>query len=202
MRFSPSVWRDIERYYLNTWVKFQEFGDRLFYIERVTESEVTGIDQERNEFLLALAEEEPYTLTYVLPHRAVFQYEGNAMLLQRIPARQYKRGLSAENTGIRLVTTTGNLDMRIEYLIAYVNKQNYPSLKDAIFSSNKKRSVALGGRFSFDKVSQSIFLDTRPIARYFRDEKILRVLSLFRNEITEFVAADFFETNYQYVESL
>lgn len=202
MQFIPEAWRDIDRYYRDTWVKFQEFGERLFYIHNVSSEQVTGKDQDGDEFVLYLTNEMPYTLSYVLPHRAVFQHKGEAFILQRMPARQYKRGLSSENTIIKRVVDNKTVDFRIEYLTAYVNKQSYASLRSVLFESSKSKSVALGGRFAFDRLEQRLFLDSKPIARFYRDQNAFRILSLFKPELEELIRIDPFETSIHNVEAL
>jgi len=202
MQFIPSAWRDIDRYYRDTWVKFQEFGDRLFYINNVSAETVTGKDQDGDEFVVYLTEELPYTLSYVLPHRAVFQYKGDAFILQRMPARQYKRGLSSENTMVKRVNDGKQVDLRTEYLIAYVNKQPSTTLRSALFDSTKNKSCVLGGRFSYDRLGQYLLVDSKPIARFYRDNLTFRGLSLFRTELEELIRVDPFEVSLIYVEAL
>lgn len=193
MRMSPSVWRDIDRYYKNTWVKFQEFGDSLFYINEVNDKAVTGIDTSGGEFILYLSEEVPYHMTYVLPHRAVFQYRDYAYLLSRNPARQYKRGLSTDNTTLRRLPDGGAMDIKKELLVAYVEKQAYATLREALYGKGRQKSLALGSRFSFDKSSQNLYLDTRRIAAFSRDVRQLLVLPIFKTDVQALVAVDPFE---------
>lgn len=193
MRMSPSVWRDIDRYYKNTWVKFQEFGDSLFYIQEVTNKEITGIDTSGGEFILYLSEELPYHMTYVLPHRAVFQYRDYAYLLSRNPARQYKRGLSTENTTLRRLPDGDAIDIKKELLVAYVEKQAYTTLREALYGKGRQKSLALGSRFSFDKPGQNLYLDTRRIAIFSRDAKQLLTTPLFKTDVQALVDVDPFE---------
>lgn len=98
MLFVPSVWQDIRKYYENSYVKFQEYGDTLFYIKRVRETEIIGVDENDDEFLLTLEEDVPFNLTYTLPHKGLFMVDGSPHLLHRVPAVQYSRGLTQQNT--------------------------------------------------------------------------------------------------------
>lgn len=202
MQFVPDVWRDIDRYYKDTWVKFREFGDRLFYIHHVSSEQVTGKDQDGDEFVLYLTNELPYSLSYVLPHRAVFQHKTDALILQRIPARQYKRGLSSENTRICRVVDGKELDFAIGYLNSYVNKQSYATLREALFETSKSKSLALGGRFAYDRLDQRLFLDSKIIAKFNREMNVLRVLSLFRPDLEELIRIDPFEVSVVNVEAV
>src|SRR5687767_7922141 len=106
MLFLPSNVDDINRYYRNTYVKFKETGDRLMYISDVNSHRIvgqadTGGDGPPEEFVIYLSEAHPYEIDYVLPHKSFFQAADKAVLLSRIPAKQYQRGISQHNTSLQ-----------------------------------------------------------------------------------------------------
>ena len=74
MLFKSSNANDIEKYYYNTYIKFKEFGDRLFYIQGVTSEKVFGLDENDDYFELLLSDEAPYEVDYILPNKACFSY--------------------------------------------------------------------------------------------------------------------------------
>jgi len=100
MLFVPSVWQDIRKYYENSYVKFLEYGEELFFITRVRENGILGTDASGAEFSLSLDEDAPYHLTYNLPHKGLFQMDNSTYLLHRVPAQQYSRGITNNNTKI------------------------------------------------------------------------------------------------------
>jgi len=46
MQFVPSVWQDIRKYYEGSYVKFTEYGDTLFFIDRVREDSIVGHEED------------------------------------------------------------------------------------------------------------------------------------------------------------
>ncbi len=182
MQFTPQNVNDIDRYYRDTYVKFKEYGERLFYIQSVSPSMVTGTDEDGTYFEVHLRSSNPYQMDYILPHKAVFQYKDNVYLLQRIPAKQYRRGLCSGNTQIIRVTDGEKIPMIAPILKAFVNKQNYSTFSEAFKSKHK--AFALGPRMHFLKADAGIYIDMTLVARHFYGtEKIQMIQPIFTSEI-------------------
>lgn len=179
MLFTTSTWQDIDKYYHGTYTKFKEFGDKLFRITQVTPHKVSGIDQDDVEFDLFLSDEHPYEVDYVLPHRAVFQYRDRAFLMQRVPARQYKRGLCEGNVRIINVDTGEAFPIGFAVLKSYVTKQQYFTFGEAIKRKGKLKSYALNSRMSLSVPSYALRIDTTKIGFYSVELKKLFVNPLF-----------------------
>lgn len=186
MDFMYSNRSDIDKYFNHTYVKFREFGDRLFLITGVSKTCVYGIDENDNEFELFLADEFPYKVDYILPHRALFQFKDRAIMLQRIPARQYKRGLCNENTQFIDVSTGTSLDFGFPLLKAFVTKQNYFAFDEALKA--KKGACALSSRFSYTPKNGILRLDTIPIGEYSNASKTLYVRRLFIDDLRDLLS--------------
>lgn len=185
MDFVHSNWRDIQKYYENTYVKFSEFGDKLFYINYVGPDKVAGVDDENTAFELFLSDSAPYTVNYLLPHKAVFQWKDSVYLLQRIPARQYRRGLCSDNTMITNVTTGTRLDIGFNSLKAFVGKPSYSSFSNAFNTKAKTKAVALSSRMSYLR-SGYILIDSHKIAQFdYNTKKILMLHKIFLPEIMQ-----------------
>jgi len=166
MIFNSSNYEDINRYYRNTYVKFRDFGDRLFWIDSVNRNVVSGEDENNQLFELYLNDEYPYEVDYVIPRKSFFQYKNKACLLHRIPARQYQRGISANNTQIVALSrqgSAGQLDINFEVLREYVSKPKFPAFDKGITSKGKFISVALSPRFAYVPEIKAIFVDTKSI---------------------------------------
>ena len=179
MLFTSSAWQDIDKYYQGTYTKFKEFGDKLFRITQVSPHKVVGIDQDEVEFDLFLSDDHPYEVDYVLPNRAVFQYRDRAFLMQRVPARQYKRGLCDGNVRIINVDTGEVFPIGFAILKSYVTKQQYFTFSEALKRKGKLKSYALNSRMSLSVPSFSLRIDTTKIGHYSTDSKKLYVNSLF-----------------------
>lgn len=191
MLFSTANYEDIQRYYRCTYVKFKEMGERLFYIRDVSHHVVRGTDEDGTEFELYLNHDDPYEVDYVLPHKSYFQLAKRACMLQRVPAKQYRRGLCAENTRLTALGKTGNLvnvDIGFDALKAFVSKQAFPSIKTVLTMKNKPLSVALSPRFAFVTEPGLIVADQLTVATV--DKKQQRVTihrEIFRPEVMNLI---------------
>jgi len=177
MQFVPSVWQDIRKYYEGSYVKFTEYGDTLFFIDRVREDSIVGHEEDNNPFVLTLDEEVPYTLTYNLPHKGLFVQEGITYMLHRVPAQQYSRGITTGNTKIVDIVTGKAVSLTFSRLKAFVEKQPYVTLADALFGKTDNRCVALTRRFAFHRTKQTLYVDTFPIATYERKTNTMTTLN-------------------------
>jgi hypothetical protein len=195
MQFVPSARADIQKYYLNTFLKFKETGDLLLYLTGVDNHAITGQVEDGREFKLYLSETDPYEVDYILPHKSFFQYEGNAVMLQRIPARQYFRGISPENTAVVFKvpgqTELNKIPLKFEVLKAFVKKQKFMSLSEAIAVKGAAiESVALGPRMMYMRRNKTIFVDFTPIAKVATDNKHLVIIApIFKEDLQEFLAS-------------
>jgi hypothetical protein len=186
MFFTRSSVSDIEKYYCKTYVKFKEFGDRLFWINRVLDDRVVGHDQDEQEFELMLADEYPYEVDFILPNRAVFQYKDRALLLQRVPMRQYKRGLCEQNIQVVDTTTGSKMDFGFPLLKAFVTKQRYFTFTEAIQRKNSKtKGYALNSRMSMSN-NHLLRVDTTPIGEFI--DGVLKVNRLFVDDVKRQIA--------------
>jgi hypothetical protein len=185
MEFTSSNWRDIQKYYEGTFVKFTEFGDRLFYISQVRPDGISGTDDEDTAFEMYLNDAYPYTVNYLLPHKATFQWKDSVYMLQRIPARQYRRGLCSDNTQITNVATGQAIDVNFQSLKAFVSKPHYSSFSSAFNTKVKTKAIALSPRMSYLRTGY-ILIDNRKVAQYNYDtKKITMMHKIFLPEIMQ-----------------
>ena len=188
MLFTPDNTDDIVRYYKNTFVKFKETGDKLFYISSVGADSIKGSTSDATPFELCLSHDAPYEVDYILPHKSYFQYGVVACLLQRVPAKQYQRGISNNNVSILMLTATGTLsgqDMSFAILEAFVGKQSFMSLSEAIGVADKV-SVVLSPRFAYVPSSRRIYADTLCVAQLQPKRSLLNCFhKLFKPELEQ-----------------
>ena len=185
MEFTSSNWQDIRKYYEGTYVKFTEFGDRLFYIGQVRPDGISGMDDEQTAFEMYLSDAAPYTVNFTLPHKATFQWKDSVYLLQRIPARQYRRGLCSDNTMITNVATGTSVDVGFQSLKAFVSKPSYSSFSNAFNTKAKTKAIALSPRMSYLR-SGSILIDNKKIAVFsYETKKISMIHRIFLPEIMQ-----------------
>ena len=192
MIFKSTNFDDINRYYKATYVKFKETGDKLFYIRNVSPTSVTGCDEDGTEFELFLNDEYPYEVDYILPRKSFFQMGKRACLLQRIPAKQYQRGLSNSNTRVNALGKTGSVnavELTFDVLTEFVNKQAFPSLSKAVLNKAKDHSVVLSPRFAYVPDMKAIFADAILVAEVNPEDKLVVVRHpIFKPELLELAA--------------
>jgi hypothetical protein len=185
MDFTSSNWRDIQKYYEGTYVKFSEFGDKLFMIHQVRPDGISGVDEDNTAFEMYLSDAAPYTVNFILPHKATFQWKDSVYLLQRIPARQYRRGLCSDNTMITNVATGTAVDVGFPALKAFVGKPSYSSFSNAFNTKAKTKAIALSPRMSYLR-SGKILIDNRTIAMFdYTTKRISMMHKIFLPEIMQ-----------------
>lgn len=182
MLLTSSNANDIDRYYNNTYVKFKEYGEKLFFIQEVNSESIVGKDEDGNAFALYLDNANPYELAYTLPHRAVFQYKDGALLLRRMPAKQYRRGICNDNTTITRVDTGDAVSINFEILKAFVNKPKYFTFTHC-FNKPKQKSLALSPRMSVITKTGIIKVDWQTIGQLDMVDKVVHCRRLFIEDL-------------------
>jgi hypothetical protein len=188
MLFVPSAAQDIHKYFKNSFLKFKETGDMLFYMTHVDNSMISGQIEDGRDFKLYLSEDEPYEVDYILPHKSFFQYGEHACMLQRVPAKQYHRGITDENTQISYrVGADGaqkHLPINFEVLKAFVQKKKFFSLTEAL--QQPVVSCALSPRMMYSRLPKTIFIDFHAVAKVNEPKKIIHLLQpIFKQEIQD-----------------
>ena len=107
-------------------------------------------------------------------------------MLQRIPARQYRRGLCSGNTQIVSCYSGEKINMGIALLKAFVNKQRFSPFSAAFAAKSKLKSVALSPRMWFHRGQARVYIDFTPVAQYNYETKQLTILNkMFLPEIMQ-----------------
>src|ERR1043165_8312716 len=104
MIFHPNTSGDVAKYFKGCFVKFPQTGEYLCTVDSVDQARIMGKifcpDPKTGEWA-AKQFQHPFDggieIDYVLPKKSYFNYKGKAVFLTRIPARQYRKGVCAEN---------------------------------------------------------------------------------------------------------
>lgn len=179
---------DIQKYYEGSWIKLREFGDKPFFVQKVTREGVYFTDVDNEEGIIYLSDDVPYELNMVLPNKAAFQYNGYAYLMARIPARQYHRGITTANCIIQRLDSEGwrKASLNGPILSGYMGKPNYRELDDVIEAC--KNSEALSSRFSYQASSKRIYCDTMHVATVNPSLKFIGCKAILVPEITKLLS--------------
>lgn len=188
MELTSSNSSDIQKYYEGSYVKLREFGDKLFLIHKVTRECVYFTDATGEEGVIYLHDSCPYTLNMVLPNKAMYQVDQQCHLLQRIPARQYHRGITSSNCMIKVLGANGWLNSSLSFssLTGYVNKPVYRPL-DQIIETCISGSEAITSRFAYQAVGKKIWCDTRAIGTVNTKLKTIACNKLLLPELERFL---------------
>lgn len=164
MQLVSSNWRDIQKYYDQCFIKIRDFGDKIFFVDKVTPEFVLFKDKDGQEGIIHLHDEVPYNLDMVLPHKAMFQIGDYAYLMQRIPARQYNRGITSQNCTIKKLSLSGWTNSSVSFmnLSGYTEKTAYRPA-DVVFK-REQGSEVLSARFAYLAGTYSIYCDTKQVA--------------------------------------
>lgn len=186
MQFCPKNRDDIIRYYRNSYIKLREFQDQLFFIEGVDTNKIIGTHESGEKFLIYMNDDTPYEVDYILPHKSFFQFQKVAVQLQRIPAKQYIRGLAESNTLLTYLDAGGKtrqLPLEFQALKAFVNKPEWPTLTQACEKA-ECTSVALSSRMMLNKVNRQLCVDFLPVATVIKERRRVEVKKmLFFDEV-------------------
>lgn len=188
MKFCPAHREDISRYYRHTYIKLQEFGDQLFFIEQVEANRIIGTHESGEKFCIYMSDDTPYEMEYMLPHKSFFQYGDKAVQLCRVPAKQYLRGLAPSNTQVLYIGTDGKpkqIELDFPLLKAYVQKAEWPKLSAAVEMADKS-SVAMNSRMMYMRGNKHLYIDFVPVAFVNINQKRLEVKKpIFTDEVKD-----------------
>lgn len=163
-----SNYMDVEKYYLHTNIKLKETGDILYYVSFVNSKYITlSYKTSTNETQCSLIDIEGkgYLLDYTIPRKMVYQDGEYAIMLSRIPAKQWKKGASTSNTKFHLLLSKGwtNYEFSYDTLKKYPSVPRYSTQED--INEGKCISYALSNRFSLTNEGK-LFLDSTYIGQY------------------------------------
>lgn len=176
---------DVKKYFQHTYVKFKETGDHIWHIDTVSPNEIICSDKNKEEVGIDL--QIGYNLEYILPRKATFQFGDYAVMLYRIPARQWKKGLCKANTCFSTLTgegtwTTAAFDINL--IEGFVNKPSYYSLENALsaFKQPEFKSAALTPRIALTHTGK-VFIDNILVGKVEFASKQLLCKKIFKPEL-------------------
>lgn len=169
MKFCQETVSDLKKYYQGSFVKFPEAGEMLHMVEDVRSDRLRGkrwaiseesgeYEEQPFEFLLHRDDEHTPCIEYVMPVKSYFNHGGHAWLLARSPARQYRRGVTSENTVIQMLESNGTFDgynPSFERLESYVQKKHFEGfhkITGGSYAVAPRIAIAANGSVFVDRV--------------------------------------------------
>lgn len=181
---------DVKKYFQHTYVKFAETGDHIWHVDTVSPNEIICTDKNKEQVGIDL--NIGYNLEYILPRKAIFQFGNEAVMLSRIPARQWKKGMCKANTAFHILNSEGTwmaLNFDIHMIEGFVNKPSYYPVDLAVKELSKESvdhvaSVALNPRMAICH-SGKLFVDNVLVGKISFKEKTLLCKKIFKPEISK-----------------
>lgn len=185
---------DVKKYFQHTYVKFAETGDHIWHIDTVNPNEIICSDKNKEQVGIDLTI--GYNLEYILPRKAVFQFGNEAVMLSRIPARQWKKGMCKANTAFHTLSSDGTwmaLNFDINMIEGFVNKPSYYPIDIAQKEFQKENgdllSCALNPRMAVCKTGK-LYIDNVLVGKMSFKDKAVLCKQIFKPEVSK-VFSDF-----------
>lgn len=112
MKANPNTLKDVQKYFGGTYIVVPEVSkEKVFSIEDMSGAGITLRDTTKDELgFISFEGGFEYEIQSPLVNRKQwFQHNGRAYLIQRIPARMWRKGICSENTIIQAFNGDGNL---------------------------------------------------------------------------------------------
>lgn len=178
MRATKDNWKDVQKYFLETYVICPEYAIKeALWVDRVDPGGMrvrcTNGDKGFVEF--------PYEIKSPLnTRREYWQYGDSAYLTARIPARMWRKGLSQENTTMSKLLYDGlhgQGNFNGPLVEAFIEKRGV--FPNTLEEATGNVSCALSEFWAWSKVNDSIFLLGSPVGKVSMKKKTLMLLKEF-----------------------
>ena len=154
-------------------------NETLVKVTDVTARQTTFVDKEGQEYV-AFADKQ-LQFKFIPVQQSVFTFDGMPYLAQRVPARQYRRGICGDNTSIRSVASYVGRPVDFGVVEAYVN-----GVRDPHSMLNHKTRRVLTRQLSI--VDGNVYIYDAHIASLLDGGDMYIVQDMFRQEVLDFLA--------------
>lgn len=174
-------YRDFQQRYLGTygWYEKPDGTNILVQVFKVTSEKVGFVDENGGEYW-ALSDV-GNVFSFLPVQRGLYYYNGSIIYLQRVPARQYKRGICLENTSINNLTEDYRMDVSHALLQKVFGWQENPTLEK--FKELPARDVLLNNMFAI--IRKRVYLYDNVIGTY--NGRITLSNKLFKQELDDVI---------------
>lgn len=180
MKVNKYTIEDANKYLGDTIVQFKEESGRenLFYFIKADLKYIYAKNIYTDEPILVDITKE-YDVDFHFPRKLVFNSDNFSILITRIPAQMWKKGIHSKNTSFYLLKESGwqYCSFTPDLIKAYVQKQEYFSLE----SNTKVISCALSPRISFCR--GKIYIDMTFVGTYNETTETLTTHPMFLEDL-------------------
>jgi hypothetical protein len=147
MKATTQNWQDIKKYYAGTYILVPEATHHVLLVEKVDEQYIYVSDPKGEKGGIELTKT-GYTIKDILPFKQYFQHSANvAGLIQRKPARMWKKGIHAENTLMFTIDELGQQKpLSVSHAAVEAFQQSKGQFKSLDTMNGSTKSLALSER--------------------------------------------------------
>lgn len=186
-------WEDCKKYYQGCWIKVRECGERMYQIKEVGPAETYLSSPSRGEndedANICINMQVGYTIDYIIPKKTTFQFGEYAIILERVPARMWKKGMDVKNTQFSQLNHNSSwIKAQIDFPVieGFVNKPSYYTFEDTLKNftdeNSTLQSAALSPRVSLSKLG-NVFIDTIFVGRLSTTTKTLKFKKIYQDDL-------------------
>jgi hypothetical protein len=155
-KFTSAGHSDFKQRYLGTYGFFREGNKRvLVQIKAIDRNQVSFIDRNKIIYYLNADRDSDIGFEFIPPKTSWYNVGGDCLLVTRVPARQYLRGLCDRNTSIR-GCITGGRPVDFSTLVS-IFESTISVEKAAADAVDKKTAFAVSPQFAISLQNQKIF---------------------------------------------
>lgn len=181
---------DCKKYFQGCWIKAKECGDRVYVVSNVTPDKVflnsIPLNDKDEDADVCIDLNVGYTIDYVIPQKTIYQFGDRATMLQRIPARMWKKGMDVKNTEFLALRDDGRwdkLELTTSIIEGFVNKPSYLTLQESnINFASGLVSAALSRRVALTNKGM-VFIDNVLVAKYYEEKKLLTYKAIYKSTL-------------------
>jgi len=180
--FKNHGWKDFQQRYTGTfgWFK-KEDGSQVLVNVGVCDG-TTLVFNDASKMPYYAKADSGNEFTFIPTVKGAYQYKDTVLVVLRIPARQYKRGICRENTQLYDLVRRTNLTPGFETLAAIFGPKDNSVLLQ--WCKDRNGVVCLDGVFSI--VNDVVYIYNEPIGAYIMGKKMVTLHNdIFRQELVD-----------------
>jgi len=175
-------WKDFQQRYGGTFGWFEkENGEKLLVqVSHCDASTVVFKDASKMDYYAKVDSGNKFHFIPVV--KSVYQHGDSVLVVKRIPAKQYKRGICKENTQIYNLTSSSHVNISFENLATIFGPKDDKLLIQ--WCKERTGNICLDGVFSI--VKNIVYIYDTPIGVYKAEERLVKLdVDVFKQELSD-----------------
>lgn len=173
-------WKDVKKYFEGTYIVCPEYDPKkILMVEHVEPVGMKVSDVDKVTGYIDWSENTYNIHSPLATRRAWFQHQSAAYLMQRIPARMWRKGICDQNTTCRTITTDGNVTngiLGVSLAQSFLLSEELEQLPKELDGYS---SIALNKRFVLHNKSNRLYLYHCPVGTISIPKQHISILKEF-----------------------